>query len=546
MKQFTTLLLAAICLFSFQISSAQTGTSNSGPNLLGARGTFSVPYITVNTSADACLQSGTNTYNPIGNVGNKLNGCSSTSGNIFPCSDYTYTAVTKGMEPEFTYSILKVMGDNSGSNCIHDPIWQAADHTGDGGYFLAVNGAPDITKSPIFYQIKSIPVCTGSTYEFSAWVINMMPPGGDSAAAPDISFVVNGNDTIATSGHIPYDRQWHKVGGKFISTTSTVDLKVVNSTFVANGNDLGLDDISINVVQSQVSVTGPAYTTEGNTVTPVFTVTDPSSTNTFYKLQVSTDGSVSFSDLQTGTLTYTNGVATFSYDITNASTDLTQPNANGNIYRLVVATTSDNLANPSCNYFNDYKLVVVAAGPAPVQLVSFNGTYSNGVANLNWQTSQEINNNRFELYRSFDGNDFELTATIAGAGNSSTPKNYSYQDHISPEGNNVYYKLKQIDIDGQFTFSNVVRLSTNSNNESFRIYPNPVVNNFTASFSAAQSGTAIMLIRNTNGQTMYKRTIDVINGNNAVSVNVPQLLAGMYFVTIVNDELNYNAKLQKQ
>ncbi|HEY5462570.1 MAG TPA: T9SS type A sorting domain-containing protein [Hanamia sp.] len=546
MKQFTTLLLAAICLFSFQISSAQTGTSNSGPNLLGARGTFSVPYITVNTSADACLQSGTNTYNPIGNVGNKLNGCSSTSGNIFPCSDYTYTAATQGMQPEFTYSILKVMGDSTGSNCIHTPIWQAADHTGDGGYFLAVNGAPDITKSPIFYQIKSIPVCTGSTYEFSAWVINMMPPGGNAAAAPDISFVVNGNDTIATSGHIPYDHQWHKVGGKFISTTSTVDLKVVNSTFVASGNDLGLDDISINVVQSQVSVTGPAYTTEGNTVTPVFTVTDPSSTNTFYKLQVSTDGSVSFSDLQTGTLTYTNGVATFSYDITNASTDLTQPNANGNIYRLVVATTSGNLANPSCNYFNDYKLVVVSAGPAPVQLVSFNGTYSNGVANLNWQTSQEINNDRFELYRSFDGNDFELAATIAGAGNSSTPKNYSYQDRISPEGNNVYYKLRQIDIDGQFTFSNVVRLSTNSSNESFRIYPNPVVNNFTASFSAAQSGTAIMLIRNTNGQTMYKRTIDVINGNNAVSVNVPQLLAGMYFVTIVNDELNYNAKLQKQ
>jgi hypothetical protein len=549
MKQFINLLLAAICLFSFQTSSAQSGSSNSGPNLLGARGTFSVPYITVNTSADACLQSGSNTYNPIGNVGNKLEGCSSPSGNIYPCSDYNYTASSGGMMPEFTYSILKVMGDTSGSNCIHTPIWRAADHTGDGGYFLAVNGAPDITKSPIFYQIKSIPVCTGSTYEFSAWVINMMPPGGGGgtlAAAPNISFVVNGNDTIANSGPIPYDRKWHKVGGTFVSTTPTVDLKVVNSTFVANGNDLGLDDISINVVKSQVTVSGPAFTTEGSTVTPVFTVTDLSSTNTFYKLQVSKDGSVSFADLQTGTLTYNNGIATFSYDITNCTTDLTQPNANGNIYRLIAATTSDNLANPDCNNFNDYKLVVVSQGPNPVKLVSFNGTYTNGVALLNWQTSQEINNDRFELYRSFDGSNFELAATIAGAGNSFTTKNYSYQDHINMKGSNVYYRLKQIDIDGKFTFSNIVRLSTGFNTESFSIYPNPVVNNFTATFSVPKSGPATIMIRNINGQTMYKKSIDLINGNNAVSVNVPQLVPGMYLVSIINNEINYNAKMQKQ
>ena len=543
MKQFTSFLLAAICLFSFQFSLAQ---SNNGPNLLGARGTFSVPYITVNTTADSCLQSGDNSFSPIGNVGNKLEGCSSPSGNTIPCSDYNYTATSRGMQPEFTYSLLKVMGDNNGSNCIHSPIWKAADHTGDGGYFLAVNGAPDITKSPIFYQIKSIPVCIGSVYEFSAWVINMMPPGGNTDASPNISFVVNGIDTITTSGHIPYDRQWHKVGGQFVATTSTVDLKVINSTFIASGNDLGLDDISINVVKSQITVSGPAFTTEGNTVTPVFTVNDPTSTNTFYKLQVSKNGSVSFTDLQSGTLTYTNGIATFSYDITNASTDLNMPNANGNIYRLVVATMNDNLANPDCNYFNDYKLVVVSAGLAPVKLVSFNGSYSNGLSTLNWQTSQEINNDHFELYRSFDGAHFELATTIAGAGNSFVPKNYSYQDRINLKGNNVFYKLKQVDIDGKFSFSNVVRLSTGNGNESFRIYPNPVVNNFTATFSAEKTGVASLLIRNVNGQTLLRKTVNILKGNNAISVQIPEMIPGMYYVSIVNDELNYNTKMQKQ
>ena len=164
------------------------------PIFLGARGTFSAPFITNNTNAAACLQSGSNSYNPNGNVGNKLEGCSAPSGNIYPCSDYNYTDKSNGMQPEFTYSLLKIMGDASGSNCLHTPIWKAKDHTGgDGSYFMAVNGAPNQGYSPIFYQIKNIPVCTNATYEFSAWVINMMPaqPTTDDAA-PNISFVVNG------------------------------------------------------------------------------------------------------------------------------------------------------------------------------------------------------------------------------------------------------------------------------------------------------------------------------------------------------------------
>ncbi|HEY5370313.1 MAG TPA: T9SS type A sorting domain-containing protein [Hanamia sp.] len=542
MKQFINFLLALVCLFSFKLSSAQL---TSGPNLLGARGTFSVPYITVNSAADSALQSGKNSFSPIGNVGSRLQKSSRASGNMFPCSDYNYTAKVNGMQPEFTYSILRVMGDENGSNPIHSPIWQAKDHTGDGGYFLAVNGAPDITKSPIFYQIKSIPVRIGTVYEFSAWVINMMPPGGDSAASPDISFVVNGNDTIGNSGHIAYDRQWHKVGGRFIATTSTVDLKVINSTFVASGNDLGLDDISINEVQSQITVAGPAFTTEGSTVTPVFTVTDPSEMNTYCKLQVSRNSSISFRDLQTGALTYTNGVAIFKYDITDASIDLSQPNANGNVYRLVVATSPANLASPDYSIFNDYNLVVATEGLMPVKLVSFNGLYSNGLATLNWETSQEINNDHFELYRSLDGKQFDLVATIAGAGTSFVPKYYSFRDGIGAKLSDVYYRLKQVDIDGKASFSNVVRLSIGDGNESFRIYPNPVINDFTATFSASNAGAAKLLIRNVNGQTVYSQTLNILKGNNAVSVQVPQIIRGMYYVSVVNAEINFNTKMQK-
>ena len=558
MKQFNFILLAVISIFNYQAASAQTGTlcaGNKGPNLLGARGSFSIPYITVNNNADPDLQNGANTYTPTGNVGSQLEGCANPTGNFFPCSDYTYTSVKDGMQPEFTYSILKVMGDASGSNPIHEPIWKAADHTGDGGYFLAVNGAPDITRTPIFYQIKSIPVCDGSTYEFSAWVINMMPPGGDPAAAPSISFIVNGTDTIAQSGSIPYDNQWHQVGGQFIASGTSVDLKVVNSTFVAGGNDLGLDDISIRVCESRISVEGPLTSCEGTTVSPAFTIIDPTvpaipdGTYTYYKWQVSRDSKISWNELGNGRIDYdSEGKAVLIYDLTNVSTDFANANANGNVYRLVVATSKGNLAKPECIYFNDYTLVVSEAdcGLTPVKLVSFNGTYADGIATLNWSTSQELNNDRFELLRSNDGTDFQLAATITGAGNSSTPKNYSYRDHIAIAGNNVFYKLKQIDRDGKFTFSDIIRLSVNSAASSFQVFPNPAINDFTVSFTANKRGAARLLVRNTNGQTVISKSIDVIKGNNSMLINVSQLKAGMYYISVMNEEINYNAKLQKQ
>src|ERR1035437_3911531 len=157
-KLFTLRTFMFVCLMGMLTteSQAQLCPGVHGPNLLGAKGTFSAGYITVNLGAATCLSSGTNTYNPLGNVGNALTGCSTTPGSMIPCSDYNYTATTGGMQLEFTYSILKVMGDASGSNCIHDPIWIAKDHTGDGGYFMAVNGAPNSSLSTLFYQIKTI------------------------------------------------------------------------------------------------------------------------------------------------------------------------------------------------------------------------------------------------------------------------------------------------------------------------------------------------------------------------------------------------------
>jgi len=547
MKKFYTIVLTVLILCSHQSSRSQSQSQCEGvkgPNLLAAKGTFSNPFVSVNTTATTCMSNGTNTFSPIGNVGNALQGCLN-PGVISSCSNYTYTSISGGLEPEFTYSILKNIGDNSGGNCIKGD-WVGKDHTGDGGYFMAVNGAPANTFSPIFYQIKTIPVCIGATYEFSAWVINLLPassPYATPGTEPNISFKVNGN-IIANSGAIAYNNSatWVKVTGAFVATTSVVDLEVVNATSIAIGNDLGLDDISINVCQSQVSVSGTSSNCTGNNVSVNFTVTDNTQSNTWYKWQKSTDGGFSLIDIGGPAQAVFSGNT---YTLTN-NLGLVSTAMNGTKYRLVVSTSQAGLLTPDCLLYNDYTLNVADCGPLPVKLTAFTGRYSLGKALLDWQTSQELNNDRFEIYRSNDGLNFVKVGSIKSAGNSNLVTNYNFQDNISGNsGNNVYYRLKQIDVDGKATFSAVVKLALGEKT-SFDVFPNPFNNNFTVAFGVVKASTASLIIRNSAGNMVYSKTIYVSKGNNTVLINsLPTLGSGVYYLNIYNEELNFNGKLQK-
>lgn len=517
-----------------------------GPNLLGAKGTFSTPAVTNNTSAGACLQNGTATYSPAGNVGTALTGCTSTTGSMVPCSDYTYTSASGGLGPEGRYSLLKVIGDANGGNCIKGD-WRGWDHTGDGGYFMAVNGAPNNTVSPIFYKIKNIPVCIGATYEFSAWVINLLPASSSAAGAgsePNISFRVNGT-TMVTSGPIAYTNTptWVKVSGSFVATTNTVDLEVINATAVASGNDLGIDDISFNLCGSNIAVgSQPAQFCEGATVTASYTVTDATASNSWYQYQMSTDGGTTYTNIGSpAQATFTGTSYTLYYNI-----GVVTQSMNGYKYRVVVSTDPSGLSNTTCGFTNEYTLVVPSCAPAPVSLVSFTGKYSNGSSTLEWTTSQEINNKEFELLRSTDGLKFDRIATIAGAGNSAIAKNYKYMDAISGSGY-VYYRLRQIDFDGKSTMSNIVRLNMGKDETAkMELYPNPFSKAFTVSFTADRTAKATMQLVNMRGQVVYNTFINVNKGSNAIQMNdIPNLPAGIYQVIVSNEDMRLITKTQK-
>lgn len=106
--------------------------------------------------------------------------------------------------------------------------------------------------------------------------------------------------------------------------------------------------------------------------------------------------------------------------------------------------------------------------PLPIELLTFNGKLESNSVKLSWTTASEINNSYFEIEKSIDDNLFTHLVTINGAGNSNSLKSYSTYDDKPNKIN--YYRLKQVDFDGNYTYSNIIAVeTTNITNDKYDV-----------------------------------------------------------------------------
>ena len=113
--------------------------------------------------------------------------------------------------------------------------------------------------------------------------------------------------------------------------------------------------------------------------------------------------------------------------------------------------------------------------PLPVELTSFTVSVSAGKVTLNWKTATEVNNYGFEILRSVQNDIWENIGFVAGAGNSNSPKEYSYEDNSELNGK-YSYRLKQVDLDGKYSYSKEITVELSAIPAEFSLsqnYPNP-------------------------------------------------------------------------
>jgi len=107
---------------------------------------------------------------------------------------------------------------------------------------------------------------------------------------------------------------------------------------------------------------------------------------------------------------------------------------------------------------------LVECEKVPIELLEFRGIATDDGNLISWRTASEINNDYFTLESSIDGINFLSLSIIEGAGTSSDINDYSYLDEVYKR-NIIYYRLKQTDYDGTYSYSDIIQVFNNSNGQ---------------------------------------------------------------------------------
>jgi len=197
------------------------------------------------------------------------------------------------------------------------------------------------------------------------------------------------------------------------------------------------------------------------------------------------------------------------------------------------------------NNFNLAYLHIDSVTTLPVTLLNFT-VQPKGDANLlHWQTATEINTNYFNVQRSIPGGSFATIGKVNAAGNSNTLLDYYYTDELSAINIPpvIYYRLQEVDKDGNITYSNVVAVRTTGGKGGFVIAPNPVASVINV-LAGADAPGAVITLEDINGKILYSTKQDVTAGQK-IQINAGTLAKGMYIVTIKNSNASYKLKVIK-
>lgn len=182
----------------------------------------------------------------------------------------------------------------------------------------------------------------------------------------------------------------------------------------------------------------------------------------------------------------------------------------------------------------------------PVTLVSFSGNYRNQNTTLTWDAENMQNFSHFEIERSTDGINFAAVGTKEPA-TTTGRVTYQHLDNLSAVSGKVfYYRLRMVDLDGKFKYSNVILIRTEGKITGINISPNPVISGdmVTVRFESSARATVDFRLTDMSGRVVAKQQNSVTEGTNSVSIaNLNRLQPGMYILQMNDGEAVQTAKL---
>ena len=186
-------------------------------------------------------------------------------------------------------------------------------------------------------------------------------------------------------------------------------------------------------------------------------------------------------------------------------------------------------------------VIVSSATLLPLKLINFSGTLKNNATNLKWTTANEANTKGFDVERSIDGIAYKAVGFVKGQNNANNE--YTFNDEKIVKGNKYFYRLKMMDLDGKFVYSNVVTITFIDKDKWFSVYPSPVKDVLFIQNNTAASQNAEITITEVSGKIVYKHSGTVAG---KLEVAVSNWSAGTYIVKINSNDAETTLKVVKQ
>ncbi len=181
----------------------------------------------------------------------------------------------------------------------------------------------------------------------------------------------------------------------------------------------------------------------------------------------------------------------------------------------------------------------------PVELIEFKALTSISRVNLKWTTASETNNSHFLIQKK--GNDeWNAIGRVEGNGTTTRQNSYNFSDNQAPDDGTVYYRLKQVDFDGSFNFSDLKAAKRDKQAlVTTSVYPNPASEKIFVELKLKEQQNLKFTIRNMEGKAVFRQSL-LKSGNSLKAIQVNNFQNGLYILDIEGSNFRYQKRFLKQ
>ena len=160
----------------------------------------------------------------------------------------------------------------------------------------------------------------------------------------------------------------------------------------------------------------------------------------------------------------------------------------------------------------------------------------NEMSELSWATASEYNCAFYEIESSNNGVDWEKIGSILGNGTTTELSTYSFTADIGKDKSGEYYRIKQVDLDGQWEYFPILTSPCRTSDFAYNVYPNPAIDEFTLEVQSEQNKTINYVLFDSTGKIIFSDEHLIYSGITQVQLNISDVPTGIYRLLIISPE----------